>query len=389
MGYARYILSLLDEAYQLPDWAVNPPKDTDHWLDRLIWIYETLGRGIQASKKSGEFRRDLLRMINSMKRIVGGVVREYAGVDPGKEYREYKKSGYVPDSEWDYTPYDIIDKASNDSKDPKVKRFLVWYLNAFHTDIKQVAKNPKADFEKLYPKVMKLFRTQVEQEGQDFKWRRFLSRLAGQDSPKLRLKDQRYLKAQKLVPDYVWEFLTGRSDRPDLSAELHLDSRLDLFVFPNLPAGGRIAQTIPELLLVTFYKSLKQQTLGMSFSLNKFMSFIRRFIGRKIVTKWTKVGTVYRIGKIDTKRDWYPASTSLEGIKEFVLTWHGRVDDFEVSSGKVKYFDLTGYMSWLMKELGYDPHGDPELEVFVPKGTKFQHKATYRFNQLRGRMEKV
>jgi hypothetical protein len=357
---ANEILKLF-EAYQLPDWAVNLPNSRASINKRIYWCYDILGVAIRKERQATHFDKKIAALAGRLKLIIAGKVKDLIG-----DLDVYN---------WEDRHWDNPDKSmSSEDQD-----FLAFVTNqAGMTSKQRISKDYKKSFEKVWKEVIDLLQKMKKEEGLNFKWKRFLSRIAGQSNPKLSLKDQFFLKNERGIPAQVWEFLTGDSKRPDLSAESRLDTSLDLFVYPKLPAGGRIAQTIPELLLISFFRNLKEQRLGATFSINDFVKFIKRFIGEKIFQKWNKTSAVYRLGPIKGNRDWFPASTTLDGVKRFISTMNLNKDELqnlEVHYGKVNYFDMYGYMEWLTTELQY-PFSDPEHEVLIPKKTKL-NKSLY------------
>ncbi len=346
------IIKMLSSTYKVKDIILNKPRDRAHFLKRLQWAYQLIGYIIvEKRKKDSTFLRDkeFLRLVNNIKMIMGGAFRDITG----KKVEDF-------DMEWEEQDY-------YSSKSLEAN-FVVWFMQEVNTNIKKYAKKPKELLAKTWPAVLKFYNKIKIEQGRDYYWTKFLEKISGRDNPKLTLKEQRILLT-KGAPDFIWQFLTGTENKPDLKVTQKLNPKFDLFMFPTLPTGGRISQTIPETMLVNFYRKAKEQVLGTSFPIEKLMNFIKRFIGDKTIKRWTKVDIVYRVG-VKANRKWLPAAITLKGTKSFLDTWSNTSGSpikypIVINYGKCPYFDLYHYMNFLIDALKNTEYKDPEEEVLI------------------------
>lgn len=334
MKYIKVNIDLL--SYNLPNWSVNPVKDSDHWLLRYMYSCSALKRLIRNSKRIGF---TYLNLIGRLKDIGSS---EYS-------------------------------RLQNKENSKIENQFLGWHVNDFDTfgTSDRKVKNPEESFEKIWFKVKEIIEEQRDLEKVKWKNGNLLNKWMGQSSPRLSFKDQVYVRKNlSKLPVEIKEFLFGKIN-PDFSNNLTLNPLTDFFEFPKLPTGGRIAQTFPDTLLVTYYERLKENTNTNTFNTDSFMDFIERFIGKDILNKWTKHGTVYRFGKTDFKK-WFPASLELKGVLTYIKqTYDINALNYPlmINYGNVKYFDMYSYISYLIKNLEYSEKNDPEKEVLIPKSS--------------------
>lgn len=354
----------IEEGFKL-DLGQEPPSRGAHLYRKIIWAYGIISKLVEEDE-GGFGSYDYQENQDKLDRVISTIIEKETGITDEEELFRYfwemgKKSKHLQD-------------------------FLSWFLNDPQSPsvfTREKSRNLEKDVEDTFQFALKHYNYQKKKAGKEYKWRRFIEKIAGRSEPKLTLEEQGELIKARDIPPFVWAFLTGREEKKDLSARMTLDTSLDLYIFPKLPKGGRIAQTIPETLLVNFYSNMKQNILAMGFSQDEFMSFIFRFIGEREVRRWFKTGTVYRTGKMDQgrkSRKWLPASLSLDGIKEFISTWRGSTKrEVEVSYGRARYFDLEEYMRYLMRELGYTmDYKDSEDEVLIERTTRLDNKTTIK-----------
>jgi len=351
--------------YKLDNLLLKKPRANEHWIKRLIWSYKMLNSHIRNSR---QLDQGTIFLMGHLKLVLNAFYKKLC---------PFYHPDYIQDQfsdepiEDDFEPKYVEPQFGSTTLDAK------WEAKVFNMCLYEgiklpdkAAKNPRQLFDKLWPKIEKLADGLKQADGKNYKWNKFLEKISGRSDTRLTLVEQKFIKDNlKSVPENVLMFLTGTTKPLDFSAQMRLNPNLDLYQFSNLPTGGRLAQTMPELCLVTFHAIIKQQCLAMSMNLNKLLAFIKRFIGQEELKKYYKIGTVYRIGAVKGKREIYPATTSIEGLIAFVGTWQGMEYNAKVNYGKAKYLDIDAYINDLRLKLGYDNYEDPEKEVWIPKDT--------------------
>lgn len=360
----------LKASTKYPDWITNGIPRTKSIYKRYIWSWDILRRMIKASKSqlyTGE-----LNILGNFKQVGAALFKNITGDHPEDYDASYM---YGPDDYEDPKPY-----KSTYSKEEE--HFLVWFEHEGPPlKNKKISRTPEATFEKLWPKIIKIWGSLREQETNRIKWVRFIEKISGRSSPRLTFKEQVLMRKAR-VPDFVWNFIKGTpKTKLDFSNSFSINPATDFYEYPRLPSGGRIAQTMPETLLVNFYLRSKEGFLMNWFPVPKIMTFIKKFIGFNGVKKWFKTGTVYRIG---TVKDWSPAALSFNGIKAFIDMMNTPNYPITIQYGVAKYFDALGYFSYLGKELGYVLKEDLEEEVWVNKIAVKGEIVIYGYDSLKG-----
>lgn len=365
----EYKLVTVVSTYKFSDEAVNPPKDSDHWLERYIYSCIMLKKFVRHQKK---LPIEYLNIIGRVKEIGTGEYLRLGGKIESED-QDYYFDDYAAPKEVYYSKEEIRKESLKNNK-IEVK-FMGWiqYSEETFGFSKRKAKSPKEGFEKLWPKIKEIINDEIEKEKTLYINTKFLDRIMGQSIPRLSFKDQIYVrKNMSKLPKEVKEFVFGKVKNLDFSNSLSLNRITDFYEYPNLPSGGRIAQTIPDTLLLNYYKRMKENTNTNQFETDDFMNFISTFIGKDKIEKWLEYGTVYRYGETNFKK-WFPASTELKGVLRFIRqTYHVPSLQFplKINYGNVPYFDLYNYIRYLQKNLEYSLTSDPEKEVLIPKSSR-------------------
>lgn len=308
-------------------------------------------------------------MIGRLKQVMAGITKK---LDP-----YYHPDLHDYDQDYDDAGIPILPQFGKTELDAKKEyNFYNFCLYTVAKPSTKASKDPKATFQKMWPQIIRLYNKLKQVEGNKYIWYKFLEKISGRNKPKLTLEEQKFLYKHKLTaPSFIWEFISGNDKQFNLNGSMFLDTTLDLYRYESLPLGGRIAQTIPELLLITFHATIKQQCLAMSMNLDKFFTFIKMFIGDKTIQSWTRQGLVYRIGSTTEKRKVYPATTDISGIFNFISTWNKMdYNNTEVFYGKTTYFDLETYINFIRAKLDFDMYNDNEHEILIYKGSVLPNK---------------
>lgn len=334
----------IDEAIAYPDLYLQSPPDTEHWMKKLIWCWEIL----RARIKTG-VRLDIktLGLIKRTKMAIEGVAKEFGIKDTGEE---------------DYTS--TTEPEAPKFNHPAERQFYDWYQQDTTSPKSDLAaSDPEATLNKLYPDVVHLYNDLKVSSSRDIYWKRWIQKVAGRNSPKLTLEEQKELLSSKIIPKFVWDFISP-DKKWDLSGDMFLDTIADLYSYHNVPMGGRLAQTMPETIFYTLFRVAKQQMLNMSVNIDKVVLFVRRFMP-EYEKKFTKTGKVWRIGKFYGE-GYYPATKSLDAMENNVVhIITGRKNPVPLYSGVVPYFDACGFQKLISTSLGKREYEDNEQEVWV------------------------
>lgn len=439
---------LIIERYKFSDIVINNiPNENDSLWDKIYWTYKLLVKYIKENEPTYKKDQSIVWLIGGLKQVISGFAFQFYLKyikDPNKKhtYQEFLKdikSKYENESD-DYgysyyesvlkerTPNDKIslrDKAYTryqdstsekvnaykhkkeerwddktdgngnpieqikvDKKDEHLENCYNWVTSEQMGWASKAASDPLSSFNKIFEKAKKLYKDIRRKEEMASKSKDFLDKISAQSSPRLSLADQKAVRNNKgAMSSDLYTFIFG-SKGWDLSARMTLNRALDLYVYPKVPTGGRLAQTMPETLLVNYYKRMKQNVLAMGFDQTTFMNFIEKYIGFNSLHKWFKTGKVYRIGREyneEIKRKWVPGSNSLDGIKSFTYTFNydGGTYPKYFYTGITKYFDLYGYINYIMKELGYGEYNDSEKEILLQPNQNLNVKKLNDFNELK------